>query len=95
MRFPRAAIWFVIAAFVFLIMFGVSSRIITEFTNAVDPFDDNLGATYQEEIALIPYAFAIISAILFVCGIIIVFFMDALGEEYEYYGYDKGGGNYY
>lgn len=91
MRFPRAAIFFMIGAFVFLMMFAVSSRMITEFQNAVDPYDDNLGATYEEEKNLIPYAFGIVAAILFIFGVIIVFFVNALGEEYEYYSYNKGG----
>ena len=84
MRFPRAAIIFLVTAFVFMFMWGVSTRMITEFRDAVDPFDDNLGSTYDDEVSIIPVAFGVISAFMFVM-VVVVFFLDALGEEYEYY----------
>ena len=89
MRFPRAAIIFMVSAFAFFIMFAISSRMITEVGTAVDPHDNTLPASYNETMALLPTAFGVISAIFFVCGILAVFFLDSLGEEYEYYDYRR------
>ena len=35
--------------------------------------------------SIVPTAFGIISCIMFVCGLLVVFFWDSLAEEYEYY----------
>jgi len=84
MRFPRAAIIFLITAFAFFVMWAATSRLISEISDGVDPFDDSLGGTYDDEKALLPTAFGIISAIFFVMTVI-AFIIDSLGEEYEYY----------
>ena len=85
MRFPRAAIMFLIAAFVFFLMFAVSSRIINETDQALDTYDSGYDSTYQNIKTSISVAFGLIALILFVVGVIITFFVDALGTEYEYY----------
>jgi uncharacterized membrane protein SpoIIM required for sporulation len=90
MRFPKAAIMFMIGAFVFFLMFAVSSRIINEVDTALTPFDSGYDSTYQDIKNNIPTAFGLIVLILFVVGVIVAFFVDALGEEYEYYPRRRG-----
>jgi len=88
MRFPRAALVFLVTAFVFFFMWAVSSRLITEFDTAISPYDSGYDSTYQDINSIIPTAFGIVSAIMFVM-VVIVFIIDSLGEEYEYYPYRR------
>lgn len=85
MGFPRAAIVFITLGFAFLIIWAACSRIMTEIDTAVEPLDDNLGSTYEDQMNLLPAAFGIISAIFFVTGIIMIFVMESLSDEPEYY----------
>jgi len=85
MRFPRAALYFLLASFIFFIMFVVCTRIMTEIDTGVEPFDDDLGATYEDEMSLIATSFGLISILFFVVGILLVFFLESTSDEYEYY----------
>jgi len=85
MRFPIAAVGFIAASFVFFIMFAACTLIMTEINDAVEPLDDDLGATYEDEMNLIPTAFLIIGCIFFVSGILIIFIMESVSDEPEYY----------
>lgn len=84
MRFPRAALIFLVSGFVFFSMYAVSNLLMTEFSDAVAPFDSGYDSTYQDLKSSLPDAFGLISVIMFVM-VIIVFILDSLGEEYEYY----------
>ena len=83
-RFPLAALFFVIAGFVFLAFFGMGSLLLTEFDDALINKDD-LDSTLQDELDLITDAFGYIAAIFFVTGILLIFILDSLSDEPEYF----------
>ena len=85
MRFGTASLFFIIAAFIFFVMWAVGSLVLTEFGDALDNVDDDLDAEYTDLRNLIPTAFGVIAAIFFVAGIVIIFVMDSLAEEDELY----------
>jgi len=85
MRFPQAALYFLLASFIFFIFFVACSRIMTEIDIGIEPFDDDLGATYEDEMSLIRNSFGLISIIFFVVGILLIFFLESTSDEYEYY----------
>lgn len=85
MRFTLASLFFVIAAFVFFLLWAVSSFVITEVGDALDPIDDALPSEYNDIITLLPTAFGIICAIFFVTGIVLIFVLDSLADEPEMY----------
>lgn len=85
MRFPIAAVMFVVASFIFFILFAVSSMLMTEVGDALDNVDDGLPSDYTNLRNLIPAAFGIIGAIFFVTGILLIFFLESTSDEYEYY----------
>ena len=84
MRFPRAALIFLVSGFIFFACYAISNKLIDEFSTATGDFDSGYDSTYQNIKTSIPAAFGFISAIMFVM-VVVVFFLDSLGEEYEYY----------
>ena len=85
MRFPVVALYFIIAAFIFFVLFAVSSLLINETLDAMDDYVTGLDARYNEQINLISTAFGIISAIFFVTGIVAIFVLDSLSDDPELY----------
>lgn len=85
MRFPIAAVMFLVGSFIFFIFFAATSYIQTNVMEALDPLDDDLDQTYHDEITLLSNAFAVIASIFFVVGLLLIFILDSLSEEPEYY----------
>jgi len=89
MRFPLAAVGFIIAGFLFLAFFGFSHLVLSEVDDALDPHISLLESESQTKmnnlISLVTTAFGIIGAIFFVVGIILIFLLESLGDEPEYF----------
>ena len=85
MRFPIAALMLIVGSFIFFVFFAATSLIQTSIVDALDPLDDDLSSTYSDEIRLLSTAFAVIAAIFFVVGLILIFVIDSLSDESEYY----------
>ena len=85
MRFPLAALFFLISAFIFFILWRVGSLLIDTTYDAMEPLSEGLPAGYASLIALLPTAFGIICAIFFVTGILLIFVLDSLADEPETY----------
>ena len=88
MRFPVAALMFIVTAFIFFVCFAVSSLLIGETHDALDPYVDDVTMekgklSYLHD--LIPTAFGVIGAIFFVTGILLIFVFSSLAEEPELY----------
>jgi len=83
MRFTLASIFFLIGAFVFFIMWAVSSLVITEVGDALD--DTGYPSEYQDIKNLLSTTFGIIAAIFFVCALLLIFILDSLADEPEMY----------
>ena len=85
MRWPLASLFLIIGSFIFLVMFAVSSLLLTEVGDALEPYSSDLDATFAEELSFLPTAFAIVAAIFFVTGILLIFILDSLSDEPEMY----------
>ena len=85
MRFTLTSIFLIIAGFIFLAVFSVSSLLLTETSDALSTVDTGLPSGYTDIKNLLPSAFGIIGAIFLVCGIVLVFLLDSLADENEYY----------
>jgi len=86
MRFPLAALFFLVSSFIFFAFWAFSSFLMGAVGDAMTPLATNLGVSeYSNLLTLLPYAFGIICAIFFVTGIILIFVMDSLADEPEVY----------
>lgn len=79
MRFPLAAMFFVIGCFIFFVYWVFSSLIIGAVHDALP------SSNADHIINVIPWAFGIICAIFFVSALVSVFFLESLSDEPEYY----------
>lgn len=86
MRFPIAALLLVVTGFIFLAFFAVGSLLLTEMDDALDP--TGLDGQFAYEVDIIIAAFGIIGAIVIVMAIII-FVIESLSDEPEYYWRDQ------
>ena len=82
MRFPVAALFLVVAGFMFLAFFGVGSLLLSSMDDALDP--STVDAQFSYEVDIIIAAFGVIAAIMLVLAVV-VFVMDSLSDEPEYY----------
>lgn len=85
-RFPLAAIGFLIAAFIFFVFWAFTSLYLTTVVDALTPLAADLtDNTVTGYLTLLPSAFGIICAIFFFVGIVLTFILDSLSDEPEYY----------
>ena len=84
MRFPVAALFLVIAGFMFLAFFGVGSLLLSEMKEALEANDDDLDSQFNYEVDIILAAFGVIGAIMLVMAVV-VFVVESLSDEPEYY----------
>lgn len=84
MRFPLAALYLVIAGFMFLAFFGVGSLLLSEMEEALEANDDGLDNQFNFQTDLIISGFGVISAILLVLSVV-VFVIESLSDEPEYF----------
>ena len=90
MRFPAAALFFVIACFIFFVLWAVSSYMIGVTADAMSPLAENLESdNYSNMLGMLQWAFGIICAIFFVCAILVIFVLESLSDEPEYYEYRR------
>ena len=86
MRFPLAALFFLIASFIFFCFWAYSSLIITSVSDAITPLStDFMSSSQGNWITLLPTVFGIICALFFIVGILLIFVMDSLADEPEMY----------
>jgi len=84
LRFPLAALFLVIAGFMFLIFFGVGGFLLTETEEALEANDDGLDNQFNYQLDLIITAFGIMAAILLSMAVVL-FIIECLSDEPEYY----------
>jgi len=82
MRFPLAALFFLVASFIFFCFWAVMSLYLDTIKNALTPLATADAIANME---LISTAFGIICAVFFLVGILLIFVMDALADESETY----------
>jgi len=86
LRFPLAAMFFVIAGFIFLAFWGVSSYLISSVTSAMSPYAKDLGQpSYINLLSELPWAFGVFCVLFFVVGVVLFFVLDATADEPEMY----------
>lgn len=80
MRFPIASIIFVIASFVFFIIWACMSYFIDQFTTALTPYAPSQA---QETMTLLTNAFGFFGVLFFFIGVVLVFLLDSTRDEPE------------
>lgn len=82
MRFSLSALFFVVAGFIFFILWSVGSLFLDEVYDALSP---TAPSEALELMDLFISAFGIICAIFFVAAILLIFFLDSIADEPEMY----------
>lgn len=87
MRFPLAALFFLVASFIFFAVFSVSTLFLGEVKDAMQPLASGLTekSTYLSELNNIQLAFGVMAILFFIIGILLIFVLDALADEPEYF----------
>lgn len=89
MRFPLAALLFLVASFIFFIIWAVCAYMLSAVSDAMNPLSSMLSAegatSFTGMLDLLSVAFGIISVIFFVAGILLFFFLESVSDEPEYY----------
>ena len=90
MRFPSAALLFIIACFIFFVLWAVSSYMLGATVDVMSPLAERLETdNYGNMLGILQWAFGIICAIFFVSAIIAIFVLESLSDEPEYYEYRR------
>jgi len=85
MRFATASLFFVIASFIFFMMWAVGYFVLTEFDTSLDVVDSDMPSEYFDVKNLLINSFGILCAIFFVAAVLSIFLLEALADEPEMY----------
>ena len=89
MRFPLAALFFIISGFIFFVCWAVSSLLLTTVDDAITPYASNLSSASATStiatISLLSSAFGILCVLFFIIGIVLIFVLDSWSDEPEMY----------
>jgi len=86
MRFPIAALFFLISSFVFFVSWASVTFLLDEVVQAMTPHYAKIGdATLTGYLTLLPTALGVLCAVFFITGILLIFVMDSLADEPEMY----------
>ena len=86
MRFPLAALFFLITSFIFFVSWAVTSYLLSSVSDAMSPLAATLSSSGATEIiSMLPTALGIICAIFFITGILLIFVLDSWSDEPEMY----------
>lgn len=89
MRFPIAAIMFLVASFVFFIIWIIITYFISVTYNALSPLSSTINvadqSSFLDDLGMIQMAFGIICVLFFIFGIILIFVLESWSDEPEYY----------
>jgi len=86
MRWVLAALFFVVASFIFFVYWAVSTYLVDQVHDALIDDAEALGSSgLNDTFATLPVALGIICAIIFVVIILLHYVMDSLSDEPELY----------
>ena len=86
MRFPLAALFFLITSFIFFVSWAVTSYLLSSVSDAMSPLAATLsGSGATDIISMLPTALGIICALFFITGILLIFILDSWSDEPEMY----------
>lgn len=85
MRFPLAALFFMVSSFIFFVGWAVSSYLITTVDDALTPLASFSTSNFSDLVTLLPMAFGILCALFFLVGLLLIFVLDSLADEPEMY----------
>ena len=86
MRFPLAALFFLISSFIFFVSWAVTSYLLSSVSDAMSPLAAALsGSGATDIISMLPTALGIICAFFFITGILLIFVLDSWSDEPEMY----------
>lgn len=82
MRFSLASVFFIVAGFIFLVLWGFFTLYLKTIYDALEPMAVGNTVEIMENITT---AFGVICALFFVVGIVLIFVLDSFAEEPELY----------
>ena len=86
MRFPLAALFFLVTSFIFFVSWAVSSYLLSAMGDALTPLSTEFMADdLSQYITMLPTAFGVMCALFFIVGILLIFILDSLADEPEMY----------
>lgn len=86
MKFPLAALGFLVGSFILFCFFVFSALLVGETSDAIRPLAVDLGETsFINMIDILPTILGILCAIFFVTGLLLYFILESLSDESEYY----------
>ena len=86
MRFPLAALFFLISSFIFFVSWAVTSYLLSSVSDAMSPLAATLSSSGATDIiSMLPTALGIICALFFITGILLIFILDSWSDEPEMY----------
>ena len=86
MRFPLAALFFLITSFIFFVSWAVTSYLLSSVSDAMSPLAATLSSSGATDIiSMLPTALGIICALFFITGILLIFVLDSWSDEPEMY----------
>ena len=92
-RFPVAAVLLLVVSFVFFIIWAVMSFVLSVFSDMVTTTSGTLDATGQAAVSstasLLTTGFGVISLVLFIAGVLTVFFFDTFKEQQDEVYYER------
>ena len=92
-RFPLAAVILLVMSFVFFIIWAIMSFVLNVVSDMVTGTTGTLDAVGQaavtSEANLLTTAFGVITLVLFICGILAIFFFDTFKSEQDTIVYEE------
>jgi hypothetical protein len=89
MKFPIAAIMFLVASFIFFILYVVMTFLLSTVYGVLSPLGSSFSvadnASYMSDISTVQFAFGFICVLFLIVGIILIFVLESWSDEPEYY----------
>lgn len=89
MRFPIAALFFLVGSFIFFVIVCVVTYTMGQVKDAMTPLADDLShkAAYLYQLDMIQDAFMLMCILFFIVGLLLIFVLESTSEEPEEYYY--------
>ena len=89
MKFPLAAIFFLVASFIFFIIWVVMTFMLSTVYGALSPLGSGFSVadntSYMNDISTVQFAFGFLCLLFLIVGIILIFVLESWSDEPEYY----------
>lgn len=89
MRYPVAALLFLVFSFIFFLCWVVMTFVVGTFHDTIEPLGTTIDGWYQagfyDIMVTLPWAFGFLCALFFIMGIVVLFVLESWSDEPEFY----------